>query len=210
LFKRLTARWFYALMRTAVDSRLTPEVGDFRLFSRAAVLTIRRMREQHRFLRGMVAWLGMKEAVLPFHRQPRVAGVTKFPTWKMLKFAWTAISSFSALPLKFSLYGGLMLTLCGLFYGLWVTYETLALGTTVRGWSSLVCLQLIFNGAILSAVGLMGDYVARIYEESKARPLYVVSDAVNFRSFDTLPARGIVMRHETSPGNDFRNSPAPR
>jgi dolichol-phosphate mannosyltransferase len=98
--------------------------------------------------------------------------------------------------------------LCGLIYSLWVIYETLVLGTTVRGWSSLVCVQLIFNGAILIAVGLMGDYVARIYEESKARPLYVVSDTANLGPFETLPARGIVMRQEAAMGSDFRNSPA--
>jgi dolichol-phosphate mannosyltransferase len=190
-FKRGTAALFYALMRKAVDERLRPQIGDFRLFSRRAVHALRGFREQHRFLRGLVAWLGLKEAILPFHRPPRVAGVTKYSAWKMARFAWTAISSFSALPLKISLAGGLLLTAVGLAYSVYVLYEKLVLGTTVPGWSSLVCLQLVFSGATLTAVGLVGDYVARIYEEMKGRPLYVVSEALNLDPGPALPARAV-------------------
>jgi dolichol-phosphate mannosyltransferase len=197
LFKRATAALFYGLMRRAVDSRLQPQVGDFRLFSREAVTAIRGLREQHRFMRGMVAWLGLREAVILFRRPPRVAGSTKYPAWKMARFAWTAISSFSALPLKLSLAAGLLLTAFGLAYSAWVIYESVVLGTTVRGWSSLVCLQLLFSGAILTALGLVGDYVARIYEELKGRPLYVVSEAFNVPAALTPPARG--MRLEARP-----------
>jgi len=191
LFKKATAALFYGLMRRAVDSRLQPQVGDFRLFSRVAVTAIRGLREQHRFLRGMVAWLGLREAVIPFRRPPRVAGTTKYPAWKMARFAWTAISSFSALPLKLSLAGGLCLTAFGLAYSAWVLYEALVLRTTVRGWSSLVCLQLVFSGSVLTALGLVGDYVARIYEEVKGRPLYVVTDAVNVSTDAVPPARAM-------------------
>lgn len=178
-FKRLTADLFYRLMRRAVDERLVPQVGDFRLFSRAAVEALRGFREQHRFMRGLVAWLGLREAILPFRRPPRIAGTTKYPAWKMARFAWTAVSSFSALPLKLALYGGLLLTAAGALYAVYVLYASLVLGTTVRGWSSLVCLQVLFSGATLTAVGLVGDYVARIYEEAKGRPLYVVSEVLN-------------------------------
>ncbi|MDR3636993.1 MAG: glycosyltransferase family 2 protein [Isosphaeraceae bacterium] len=191
VFKRGTAALFYGLMQRAVDERLRPQVGDFRLFSRAAVVALRGFREQHRFLRGLVAWLGLKEAILPFRRPPRVAGTTKYPAWKMARFAWTAVSSFSALPLKLSLGGGLLLSGLGLAYSVFVVYETVVLGTTVRGWSSLVCLQLLFSGATLTAVGLVGDYVARIYEEVKGRPLYVVSEAVNVAAYVAPPARGL-------------------
>ena len=178
-FNRTSASLFYGLMQRAVDERLPAQVSDFRLFSRPAVLALRQFREQHRFMRGLVAWLGLKEVLVPFHRPARVAGVTKYPLWKMLKFAWTAISSFSALPLKLSLYVGLLLTAIGLAYSSYVIFETLFLGTTVRGWSSLVCLQLIFSGATLTSLGLIGDYVARIYEECKGRPLYVLTDVLN-------------------------------
>src|SRR5207248_383587 len=102
-FKRWTAALFYRLLARMADRRLAADVGDFRLFSRRAVLAIRSFREQHRFMRGLIAWLGLKEAILPFERQPRAAGETKYPFWKMLRFAWTAVSSFSALPLRLSL-----------------------------------------------------------------------------------------------------------
>jgi len=190
LFKRWTAALFYRLMRRAVDERLQPQVGDFRLFSRRAVEALRTFREQHRFMRGLVAWLGLKEAIITFRRPPRAAGTTKYPAWKMARFAWIAISSFSALPLKLSLLGGLLLTALGFLYGGFVLYETLVLQTTVRGWSSLVCLQLLFSGATLTALGLVGDYVGRIYEEVKGRPLYVVSEVANVIP-PTLPARGV-------------------
>lgn len=191
LFKRGTAALFYALMRRAVDERLTPQVGDFRLFSRGAVVALRGFREQHRFVRGLVAWLGLKEAILPFRRPARIAGTTKYPAWKMARFAWTAISSFSALPLKASLVVGLMMTFAGLAYSVRVTYEALVLGTTVRGWSSSICLQLLFSGATLTAVGLVDDYVARIYEEIKGRPLYVLAESWNVPRGTPNPPRGV-------------------
>jgi len=193
-FKRTTADCFYGLMKRAVDERLQAQVGDFRLFSRAAVESLKRFREQHRFMRGIVAWLGLKEAIVPFNRQARVAGTTKYPTWKMMRFAWTAISSFSALPLKLSLFGGMALTLFGLAYSLFAIFENLYLKTTVPGWSSTVCLILTFDGAILTAVGLVGDYVARIYEETKGRPLYVINDMVNFAPGQGNPERAIYIQ----------------
>jgi dolichol-phosphate mannosyltransferase len=192
LFKRATASLFYGLMRRAIDEGLVPQVGDFRLFSRVAVKALRGFREQHRFMRGLVAWLGLREAIIPFHRPARVAGTTKYPTWKMARFAWTAISSFSALPLKLALFGGLLLSAIGALYSVHVVYETFVLQTTVRGWSSLVCLQLLFSGATLTAVGLVGDYVARIYEEAKGRPLYVVSELWNLVP-DRWPSRAVCL-----------------
>jgi dolichol-phosphate mannosyltransferase len=208
LFKRGTATLFYGLMRRAVDERLVPQVGDFRLFSRGAVEALRGFREQHRFMRGLVAWLGLPEAVIPFHRPARIAGTTKYPAWKMARFAWTAISSFSALPLKLALIGGLLLTAAGAVYSVRVLYETFVLQTTVRGWSSLVCLQLLFSGAILSAVGLVGDYVARIYEESKGRPLYVVSDVLNLGPRATTPPRSVCLAHSARSATTPRALPS--
>ena len=211
LFKRATAALFYGLMRRAVDARLKPQVGDFRLFSHEAVAMIRGLREQHRFMRGMVAWLGLREAVIPFRRPPRMAGETKYPAWKMARFAWTAISSFSALPLKLSLAAGLALSAFGCAYSVWVLYETFVLGTTVRGWSSLVCLQLLFSGATLMALGVVGDYVARIYEELKGRPLYILSEAFNVPPDAAQPARAMRLgsRFPTAAGEPGDESPRP-
>jgi polyisoprenyl-phosphate glycosyltransferase len=178
-FKRWSAALFYRGMARMVDRRLAAEVGDFRLFSRRAVLAVRSFREQHRFMRGLVAWLGLKEAILPFERQARAAGETKYPFWKMLRFAWTAVSSFSALPLRLSVAAGVTLSCAGFLYLLRVLYVVYWTHAVVPGWASIVVLQCIFSGMILLALGVIGDYVARNYEESKSRPLYVVTNAVN-------------------------------
>jgi len=193
-FKRNTAALFYWLMRTMVDQRLAPQVGDFRLFSRAAITAIRGFREQHRFVRGLVAWLGLKEAIVPFERQARAAGSTKYTTWKMIRFAWTAISSFSGMPLRLAVSLGMTLTTFGLLYIGWVLYAALVLHETARGWASLVAIQITFSGAILLALGLVGDYIARIYEEIKARPLYVLNDTLNIDARHQQVPRAIVLK----------------
>jgi dolichol-phosphate mannosyltransferase len=186
-FKKWTAAAFYRIMAGMVDRRLTPDVGDFRLFSRRAVLGIRSFREQHRFMRGLVAWLGLREVTISFERQPRAAGETKYPLPKMLRFAWTAVSSFSALPLRLSIAAGTLLSCAGFGYLLYVTYLALFTHVLVPGWASVVILQCIFSGMILLALGAIGDYVGRNYEESKGRPLYVIADAYNL----VLPKNGI-------------------
>ena len=199
--KRSTATMFYRIMAKMVDSRLTPDVGDFRLFSRRGVLAIRSFREQHRFMRGLVGWLGLREAILPFERQPRAAGETKYPMLKMLRFAWTAVASFSALPLRLSIAAGTLLSCAGFGYLLYVIYLALFTGILVPGWASVVVLQCIFSGMILLALGAIGDYVGRNYEESKGRPLYVVENTFNI----TPPENGIT-RATILDGAAVRNS----
>jgi dolichol-phosphate mannosyltransferase len=199
LWKRGTAEMFYWFMRRFVDRRLLPEVGDFRLFSRGAILAIRRFREQHRFMRGLVAWLGLKEVIIPFQREERAHGTTKYPLFKMLQFAWTAVTSFSALPLRLSTNLGFLVVLFGLGYLAYSLFGAFIAKTTIHGWTSLVCLQIIFSGAILMAVGVLGNYVARIYEESKQRPLYVVSGLQNLPIPIAGPDRGVVLEPPLPP-----------
>lgn len=193
-FKRVTARLFYRIMRTMVDRRILPEVGDFRLFSRRALQGIRGFREQHRFMRGLVAWLGLKEAVIPFARQERVAGVTKYPFKKEFAFSWTAMTSFSGLPLRFALVLGLIIVAGDAALIVWVFYVALVAKAVVPGWASLMVVQGVFSGVTLIAVGLLGDYVGRIYEEIKQRPLYIVNRALNLPSSgENTPARALVL-----------------
>ncbi len=191
-FKTRTARCFYWLMKHAVDSRLQPEVGDFRLLSRVVVDAVCQFREQHRFMRGLIAWLGFREAVIPFHRQARVAGATKYPAIQMLRFAWTAISSFSALPLRLTVLLGALFIIGGVAYLGYALFTALILHSVVQGWTSLVCIQIIFSGITLFAIGMVGDYVARIYEESKGRPLYVVASTRNLPITRDRNARAFV------------------
>jgi polyisoprenyl-phosphate glycosyltransferase len=196
IVKRYTASMFYWIIRKTVDKRIQPEVGDFRMFSRRAMIAVRQLREQHRFMRGMVAWLGLKEAILQYDRKPRVAGTTKYPMWKMLHFAWTAISSFSALPLRLSVFLGLFVAGCGFCYAAYSVFAAVILKVTVPGWTSLVVLNIIFSGATLIAVGLVGEYVSRIYEEAKGRPLYVISDSVNVQPVEPHIAKAVILPPE--------------
>jgi glycosyltransferase involved in cell wall biosynthesis len=196
--KKFTAKLFYWGIQRMVDNRVQREVGDFRMFSRRAITAIRQLREQHRFMRGMVAWLGLPEVILPFHRSARVAGETKYSGWKMLRFAWTAISSFSALPLRMSIFLGLIVTACGVGYGFYSVFAAWVLKMTVPGWTSLICLNIMFSGTTMIAVGLVGEYVARIYEEAKGRPLYVVSKSVNLAGEQRDIAKGLMLPQETS------------
>ena len=195
--KRGTAKLFYWIMRKMVDERILPEVGDFRLFSRRAIVAIRQLREQHRFMRGMVAWLGLREVILPYHRSARVAGTTKYSSLKMVRFAWTAISSFSALPLRLSVFFGLFVAMCGFGYAVYSVFAAFVLKMTVPGWTSLVCLNIIFSGATLIAIGLVGEYVARIYEEAKGRPLYVITDSANLKVSEPQVAKAMIVQATT-------------
>jgi glycosyltransferase involved in cell wall biosynthesis len=192
-FKRWTAKLFYRALSRIADHPLTPDVGDFRLFSRRAVLAIRSLREQHRYMRGIVAWLGLKEAMLPFERRARAAGHTNYGLLKMMRFAWTGVSSFSAFPLRISIAAGCMLSCAGFLYLLRAVYLALWTTTLVPGWASIVALQCAFSGMILLALGAIGDYVARTYEETKGRPLYVVTEMRNLPESRELLTRAVIL-----------------
>ena len=173
-FKKASAWVFYRLMRFAIDERLPPDTGDFRLISRQFLEVLRTMREQQRFLRGLVAWVGFPQKAVHFVRSPRAAGETKYPLRKMLRFAWTAAISFSPTPLRVVFAMGLIVALIGLAAGA-SSLTALFLGVTVvPGWTSIMLTQSIIGSFILLGIGVTGEYIAKIYEESKGRPLYVV------------------------------------
>ncbi len=191
-FKRMTAGAFYAVIRHLAETPMSDQVGDFRLLSGRAVRALRQLREQHRYMRGMVAWLGLREAFVPYERRPRAAGETKYPFWKMVRFSWTAITSFSAAPLRLTVSLGFAAVGLAFCYFIWALVAAVFLKTVISGWTSLVFLQCSFFGATLVCVGLIGDYIARIYEESKGRPLYVVDKALNVANTGGV-ARAIVL-----------------
>lgn len=181
-FKLLTAWLFYRFMRTFVHKDLPVDTGDFRLLSRPCLSALQTMRETHRFLRGMVAWVGFSQIGVRYERSPRVAGSTKYPLRKMLKFAWTAATSFSILPLKASTWLGVIVTLMGLEEAVRAFLANIFHWYVVPGWSSLTVLISVIGGATLISIGMLGEYVGKIYEQGKNRPLYVVSQTVNIGS----------------------------
>jgi dolichol-phosphate mannosyltransferase len=181
LMKRLTSRAFYALMRRVTDREIVAGAADFCLLARPAYRALRRMPERHRFLRGMIAWIGFRRAYVHYHAAPRRHGHSKYTPLKMLKLALDAIFSFTVWPLRLIGQVGVLTSLLGLGYLGYVLFQFAFRGDTVRGWPSLISTVLILGGLQLVALGAVGEYLARVYEESKGRPLYL------FREPDDVP-----------------------
>jgi glycosyltransferase involved in cell wall biosynthesis len=210
-FKRASAWLFYRLMQFLFLRSLPHDVGDFRLMSRRCVDSLRSMRELHRFLRGMVAWVGYPQICVRYQRQPRAAGATKYPLSKMIRLAWTAAVSFSPLPLRISFIAAGLMALIAIEEAIRALVAYLS-GNTVQGWTSLMIVVCLSNAALLVTVGILGEYVAKIFEESKGRPLYIVADTWNLdRTFEDAaasrsgaPAQGDRDAHETIAGSRDR------
>ncbi len=177
--KKLTAWGFYRLMRYFFHPNLPADAGDFRLLSRPCLDALKTMRETHRFLRGMVAWTGYPQIAVPYRREARAAGETKYPLLKMIMFAWTAAVSFSPAPLRVSLAMGLLVAMLGLAEGAYAVAYRIFKHDAQPGWTSLIAVTCLIGGAILISIGVLGEYVGRIFEESKGRPLYLVSTKAN-------------------------------
>ena len=180
-FKKLTAAVFYRLLRSMLGGISIPvDAGDFRLMSRAVVLTLRALRERHRFVRGMVAWVGFKQSALYYDREARFAGETKYPFSKMLRFALDAITSFSIAPLRLASWLGGASALVAVVYALFAVYSKVFRGDVVQGWTTLMIAVALGTSAQLFMIGVLGEYVGRIYEEIKRRPLYITAELLNF------------------------------
>jgi polyisoprenyl-phosphate glycosyltransferase len=178
-FKLATAKIFYRLFAAMIPIEVPLDAGDFRLLSRRVVLTMRGLRETHRFVRGLVSWVGFKQTAVLYDRPARFAGTTKYPFRKMLRFAVDGITSFSVLPLKFSSYLGVFISLASLAYAGWAIYVKYILGDVVQGWTAIIVLVALLASVQLLMIGVLGEYIGRIYEEVKRRPLYVVKDLTN-------------------------------
>ena len=179
-FKIATARAFYRLLNRLSDVPIPLDTGDFRLMSRPVVDTLRAMPERDRFVRGMVSWVGFKQIALPYKRFVRFAGESKYPLRKMLRFAIDGILSFSAKPLQLSISLGMLcafLAMSGIVYVLWLRLFT---HIWVEGWTALMIAVLFLGGVQLISVGILGEYIGRIYNEIKNRPLYVVQEYLGF------------------------------
>jgi polyisoprenyl-phosphate glycosyltransferase len=179
LFKRASAALFYRMMRLMVGIDLPVDTGDFRLTSRRVVLALRALRETHRFVRGFVVWVGFKQTSVTFVRAGRFAGTTKYPLRKMLRFAVDGITSFSIVPLRFSSFLSAISGLIALGIAFWAGWVHFFVNGVVPGWTSIVIAITLVSAAQFLMIGILGEYVGRIYEEVKRRPLYVVRDEQN-------------------------------
>jgi glycosyltransferase involved in cell wall biosynthesis len=177
-FKLATASWFYRIMSKVSDVPLAQNSGDFRLLDRRALDALLAMRESNRYLRGMTSWIGFTQTAVPYHRDARHAGVTKYPIRKMIRFALDAIASFSHAPLQIATVAGFVFAFLA-FLAIPVAVIFRIFGAFVPGVTTTVVAVLLLGGIQLMAIGMIGEYVGRIYDEVKRRPLYVVRDRAN-------------------------------
>lgn len=172
--KQKSAKLFYWLFARLSNIRIEPNAGDFRLLDRRVVDVINRMPEKTRFMKGMFAYPGFTTKYLPFKRQPRAAGKTKWNFWRLWNFALDGIFSFTNAPLQIWTYLGFTLALLSFLYTCWIVAKTIAFGIDVPGYASLIAIMLFTNGVMLIGIGILGEYIGRIFNEVKNRPLYVL------------------------------------
>lgn len=174
IFKKFTAFAFYRLIGKLTSIDIPPDTGDFRLMDRCVVDQLKNLPERSRFLRGLVCWVGFKKIGVKYDRAERTAGTSKYPLKKMVRLAFDGITGFSSAPLKLSFYAGMFATLVGLALFIWSIIEKIFYPTTtVPGWASLMTAVVFFGGVQLISIGIMGEYIGRIYDEVKQRPLYI-------------------------------------
>ncbi|RJF93691.1 glycosyltransferase family 2 protein [Sphingomonas cavernae] len=176
-FKKATAALFYRALSRVTDTPIPLDAGDFRLMSRRALDALLALPEQARFVRGMVAWIGFRQVPFCYDRAERLAGETKYPLAKMMRFALDAITGFSTAPLRFASYVGLGLAAASLLIILYVAYGWLS-GRAIEGWTSLMLVVVTLGSVQMFVLGMIGEYIGRLYVESKRRPLYIVADIV--------------------------------
>ena len=175
-FKKATASAFYRVMEKLSQTPIPRDTGDFRLLSRRALDALKRVRERQRFMKGLFTWVGYRQLAVVYHRDPRHAGETKWNYWRLWNFAIDGITSFSGAPLKLATYVGLATAALAFLFGLWVFGKALVFGDPVQGYPSLMVVVLFLGGVQLVALGVIGEYLGRLYVESKQRPLYLVDE----------------------------------
>ncbi len=173
-FRRTTAAVFYRVVGRLSNTPIPADTGDFRLLSPRAVSALGQLRERHRFMKGLFGWVGFRRKALPYHRHARMVGRSKFGFWKLWNFALEGITSFSTVPLRAATYLGLLTASFAFVFGMWVILKAALYGDRVAGYPTMMSVILFLGGVQLIALGLIGEYLGRLYEESKQRPLYLV------------------------------------
>jgi len=174
--KRVSAEFFYKIHNKISDIEIPHNVGDYRLMSRRVVDELKKLPESQRFMKGLFAWLGFKTAIVEYKRDERIAGDSSFNGWKLWNFALDGITSFSTAPLRVWLYIGLVLAFISFFYGSWIILKTLIFGVDSPGYASIITVVLFLGGIQLMGIGILGEYIGRIYVESKNRPIYIIEN----------------------------------
>ncbi|HEY0827972.1 MAG TPA: glycosyltransferase family 2 protein [Bacilli bacterium] len=178
--KKLTAILFYKFIKKITNINIPKNTGDFRLMSRQVVDALNDMPEQHRFMKGLFSWVGFRQTSVSYYREPRHRGTSKYNYWKLWNFALEGITSFSFLPLQLASYMGFGVALFAIIYAIYMVATTLLQGNPVPGYPSLMVAILFLGGVQLMTLGVVGEYVGRIYNETKRRPLYIIREKLGF------------------------------
>ena len=174
--KKVSARFFYALHNKISDIKIPSDIGDFRLMSRKVVESLKQLPENQRFMKGIFAWLGYKTAVVEYYQEERAGGESSFSGWKLWNFALDGITSFSTVPLRVWLYVGFVIALISLLFGLEIIIQTFIYGIDSPGYASIMVMVLFLGGIQLMGIGILGEYIGRIYKEAKRRPTYIIEN----------------------------------
>ena len=172
--KRATAHAFYRVIGRLSHTPIPADTGDFRLLSPRSLAALRQLRERHRFMKGLFGWVGFNTTAIAYHREARAAGASKFNLWRLWNFALEGITSFSTAPLRLATYLGLLTAVVAFLYALWIVLKAMLWGDPVAGWPTMMAVILFLGGVQLIALGLIGEYLGRLYDEAKQRPLYLV------------------------------------
>jgi glycosyltransferase involved in cell wall biosynthesis len=175
--KRLTAFLFYKVHNAISEARIPENVGDFRLMDRKVVDAIKQLPERRRFMKGIFAWVGFRSATIEYARDPRIAGKSRFSGWKLWNLALEGVTSFSTAPLRIWTYLGLAVAALAFFYAVFIVVRTAMYGIDVPGYASLLVVTLFLGGIQLIGLGVLGEYLGRVYSEAKQRPIYIVRDS---------------------------------
>ncbi|HEY1613543.1 MAG TPA: glycosyltransferase family 2 protein [Rhizomicrobium sp.] len=198
--KKFTARMFYRVIGRVTGIDIPRDTGDFRVLNRRAVDALLKLREHHRFMKGLFAWIGFRQVAVHYDRDPRFAGESKFNYWRLWNFSLEGITSFTIAPLKVATYVGLFTSLGAAIYGLAIMIETIVVGNPVPGYPSLLVVVLFLGGLQLLTLGVIGEYLGRVFNESKHRPLYFVQE---FRPRREANAASLDAMHQRLTGAGF-------
>lgn len=177
-FKRFGARWFYRLIGIGTSVRIPPNASEFRVMDRTVVNALKAMPERTRFMKGLFAWVGFRSMGVPYDALPRTQGSSTYSRRRLLAFAWTGLTAYTAMPLRAASAVGLLLSAGALAYGLWVVVDKLMFDEVVPGWPTIVASIMFFSGVQLLFIGVLGEYLARVFDEVKARPNYIIARIV--------------------------------
>jgi len=180
--KKITANMFYKVLGNLSDTQIPVNTGDFRLISRQAIDALKELREQHRFMKGLFSWVGFNVKEVEYNRAPRFAGDTKWNYWSLWNFALEGITSFSIAPLKIATYVGGFISSLSFIYAIYIIIKTFIYGADVPGYASQMVITLMLGGMNLAAIGIIGEYLGRMFNETKNRPLYLIKRVINGRS----------------------------